>query len=295
MIAELEKAVAAEVERLPEAATVALIRRAQCGGADGEAAMRELIHRNIRLVSKEAFRFFRLASASFTEDDIEQEALIGFAKAVKAFNPSRGVRFSTYAVSSMRRGISREIANHASRLRLPVQRQLQIATVRKASAQVIAATGKPPTLQELVRLTGINHAKLRVLKTLPVADYLPEDPDDRGRLSLSYVHADAEAAEESADSLIAWLRVVLPEHLHEIGVMVLIEGASVEGVMGKFNTNRRHVLAEIRQAKAIMKQHIERQGLGGQLSQSQVRPVPRLGSAAPAPPSAFGVEEQERA
>lgn len=69
-----------------------LLARAQGGD---EAACERLVKGNLRLVKSIAARFYGLG---YDMDDLFQIGSIGLVKAIKRFDPSYGVKFSTYAV-----------------------------------------------------------------------------------------------------------------------------------------------------------------------------------------------------
>jgi RNA polymerase primary sigma factor len=89
---------------LPIEEEIELAKRIRCGEKDTEAAMRELIEANLRLVVATARRF---SSSGRGMLDLIQEGNIGLMKAAQKFDYTRGYRFSTYAIWWVRQTIIR--------------------------------------------------------------------------------------------------------------------------------------------------------------------------------------------
>jgi RNA polymerase primary sigma factor len=87
---------------LTRAQEIELAARIADGGLAGEAAQKELIEANLRLVVKSA-KSFRGRGLGML--DLLQEGNIGLMKATQNFNSPRSYRFSTYAIWWIRRAI----------------------------------------------------------------------------------------------------------------------------------------------------------------------------------------------
>ncbi|MCD9624214.1 sigma-70 family RNA polymerase sigma factor [Rhabdothermincola salaria] len=148
--------------------------------ARGERARDQLVLHNVRLVHSTAAKYRSRAGNTLEIDDLFQEGYFGLRKAVEAFDPSRGFRFSTYAMPWIRQSINRAIDNTARLIRLPVHRA---DSVRNAIAEERAFERffhRAPTDPELAERLGIDLEACRQLRALacrPVPVHLP-DVDD---------------------------------------------------------------------------------------------------------------------
>lgn len=75
-----------------------------------------LVMPNLRLVMREVFRF---PPKGMQESDLFQEGFLGLNKAVFRFDPSRELRFSTYATHWIRQSIRKALIDKSSLIRLP--------------------------------------------------------------------------------------------------------------------------------------------------------------------------------
>ena len=126
----------------------------------------------------------RLCAGRFTGRGIEYEELysagcVGLVKAVKAFDPTRGVRFSTYAVPVILGEIRRLFRDGGS---VKVSRLIKerALTLSRLSEKFERENGYPASVDELCRLSGLD--KLDVIDALgvckPTLSLTPSSADD---------------------------------------------------------------------------------------------------------------------
>lgn len=125
-----------------------LFRRIQAGD---EAAREEYIRGNLRLVLSVIRRF---DSSNENADDLFQIGCVGLMKAVDNFDPSRLVKFSTYAVPMIVGEIRRYLRDNSS---IRVSRSLRDTAYKAIYAKegYLRRYLKEPTMQEIAEEIGI--------------------------------------------------------------------------------------------------------------------------------------------
>lgn len=123
-----------------------------------ERARDRMVLANLRLVFSLARRHHQ---GGGDLEDLVQEGTIGLIKAVERFDPSRGYRFSTYAVWWIRDGIGTALASRSRAIRLPASMLDQLRRLRQAQQQLGQRLGRDPSLAELADATGLNPLDIR--------------------------------------------------------------------------------------------------------------------------------------
>src|SRR5215510_9083623 len=152
----------------------------------GDAEARErMINSNLRLVVTIAHDYAHLGLPLL---DLISEGNIGLTKAVERFNPTKGAKFSTYAMWWIKQSIKRALADQSKTIRLPVSLVDKIARVCRLSLQISHELGREPTDDELGEEIGIASQKVARLKSLgirpasidgPIGD---DDPTEFGEV-----------------------------------------------------------------------------------------------------------------
>ena len=130
-------------------------------GDDGAAE--QLAEANYRLVVSVAKRF-RGLGVPF--EDLIQEGNIGLLRAVEKFDPTRGVRFSTYATPWIYQAVTRAVVNQGRSIRLPnnvARLTLKVSHVAQTLRQEL---GREPTHEEIADASGMQPELVMELSTL---------------------------------------------------------------------------------------------------------------------------------
>ncbi len=134
---------------------------------DGRTARELLIMTNINLIKSMALKFTAGQERNelrLSMDDLVLEGTQGLLKSMAKFNPSHGVRFTTYAVWWVRQAMSLAIATHSSTVRLPILLQTRIKAIREARARLYLKLEREPSAEELAEAVGLPAAKVDAIR-----------------------------------------------------------------------------------------------------------------------------------
>jgi len=135
-------------------ATQLLLELAQ--RADSDDARRGYQDRAVELnmqVAADVARRYR--SRGIAVDDLEQVAFLGLVKAVRGFDPRRGIDFLSYAVPTIRGEVRRHFRDHGWAVRPPrtvQQAQARITAVESDLCQELGRSPRPSEIAERLDL-----------------------------------------------------------------------------------------------------------------------------------------------
>lgn len=111
----------------------------------------ELVESHLGLVRHVARRF---SNRGEPLDDLIQVATMALLKALDRYDPDRGVKFSTYATSSMTGELKRYFRDHAWAIRVPRSIQELHLTTNEAVETLRQQLGRSPTIAEIAAYVG---------------------------------------------------------------------------------------------------------------------------------------------
>lgn len=149
--------------------------RLQEAVAAGQSARAQLIHSNLRLVVSIARRY---QGHGLSLLDLIQEGSLGLMRAVDKFDPSRGLKFSTYATYWIRQSVGRSIADHGRTVRLPVHLGERLLQVSRARQKLVQTLDRDPTHDEVARELGLTPEQVVRAEQAAMTPYSLDEPQN---------------------------------------------------------------------------------------------------------------------
>ena len=133
----------------------------RCAAGD-KAAIQKMVNSNLRLVVSVAKEY---AGRGVPVMDLVQDGSIGLLAAVKKFDYTRELRFSTYATKWIRQGVYRCLASH-DLIRVPDHTAERIRKIKNTKQALLQESGTEPTLEEIAEKCEMTVEKVRQLLQL---------------------------------------------------------------------------------------------------------------------------------
>jgi len=108
--------------------------------------------------------------------DLIDEGNIGLIEAAKRFDPSRNVRFVSYAVWWIRQAILHALTLYSRITRIPQKLADQISQMKKKTAELKTDLGREPTRDEIARAMGLTETDVEDLEILAERNVSLSDP-----------------------------------------------------------------------------------------------------------------------
>jgi RNA polymerase primary sigma factor len=123
-----------------------------------EEAFRKLIESNLRFVVAMAKKYAR---SGYPLHELINEGNMGLIEAASRFDPSRGVRFITYASWWIRQAILAAIAHYGQAFNLPPKLKHELYRFESRVARLTQELGHRPTVDEISRELGMKEEDVR--------------------------------------------------------------------------------------------------------------------------------------
>jgi RNA polymerase primary sigma factor len=129
----------------------------------------------------------------------------GLLKAVKKFDPDKGVKFISYAVWWIRQTVLQALAEQTRSVRIPLNQNSNLVKLSRTETALTQLLGRSPTDQEIADEMGEPVDTVRALRRVAASELSLDAPIDRGdRDSASFgerfAGAEAEDIEETVES-----------------------------------------------------------------------------------------------
>jgi RNA polymerase primary sigma factor len=152
----------------------ALARRARNG--DKEAAER-LVTANLRFVISYVKKYQGRGLGLSELVCIGNEGLL---KAVKKFDPEKGVKFISYAVWWIRQTVLQALAEQTRSVRIPLNQNSNLVRLSRTDTALTQLLGRSPTDQEIADEMGEPVDTVRALRRVAASELSLDAPIDRG-------------------------------------------------------------------------------------------------------------------
>ena len=116
-----------------------------------ETARKKIIESNLRFVVYLAKKYINRGIPFL---DLVQEGNIGLMKAIDKFDPSKGLKLSTYSSFWIKEQINRLILNTSRNIRIPIHKQENYGKYIRVNNKLSNELGRTPTFEELAYETG---------------------------------------------------------------------------------------------------------------------------------------------
>lgn len=128
-------------------------------------ARRKLFLSNLRYVVSIAKKYARTLRTMHL-DDIIQYGNLGLNRAITSFDPERGYKFATYSRYWIIQSIMVGIGNDEYLIRLPRDKRQQIASAKRAVANLHQKLGRLPTMEEIKELAGVDSSLIELANNI---------------------------------------------------------------------------------------------------------------------------------
>lgn len=141
-----------EISKVPLLTREEEIRLGKQAQKGDQKAIQKLVEANLRFVVSIANRF---AGSGPSLLDLINEGNIGLIEAARRFDPSRNVKFISYAVWWIRQAIMQMLAEQSGSVRLPLKQAGLLYKIRTKTEELTKKHDHEPTSQELAKALDV--------------------------------------------------------------------------------------------------------------------------------------------
>ncbi len=157
-----------------------------------QEAFRKLIESNLRFVVAMAKKYSR---SGYPLHELINEGNMGLIEAASRFDPTRGVRFITYASWWVRQAILAAIAHYGQVFRIPPKVKHELYRFESKVARLTQELGRRPSIDEISRELGMKEEEVRdMMEATPTEVSLSTPVAEEGELKLEDMIEDVSVA-----------------------------------------------------------------------------------------------------
>ena len=233
-----------------------LIYRAQSDNeADAMLALETIIEENMGLVRSIALRF---RDRGTDYDDLVQIGTIGMIKAVRSFEISREVVFSTYAVPLIMGEIKRHLRDDGPIKVSRIYKKLSM-DIGRARNKILTDEGREPSVLELAKICGVTQEEVAIaLETVNPIASLSETFGEDDKLTLESQLASNDHEIEKMNDKIALGQAIsnLPQEWQKIITMRYYRNMTQQQVADALGLSQVKISREEKKILAALRQEL---------------------------------------
>ena len=127
------------------------------------SALKKLIEANLRFVVSYVKKYKGMGIGMF---DLINEGNLGLIEATKRFDPSRNVKFISYAVWWIRQSVIHALTRYSRAYPIPQKLSDKISKMKKKTAELKSDLGRDPMREEIAKRMGITNNEVEDLEIL---------------------------------------------------------------------------------------------------------------------------------